>query len=100
MSSTREPRPEITDQQIQDGILDTLNEAGDRWIPLRNIRAEWNGYGDVTPARIDEAITVLFGSHRVRLIPEQNQKTLTDADREAALRIAGQDFHLLHRNDS
>lgn len=99
MSGT-EKTQHITDEQIRRGILDTLNEAGDRWIPLREARAEWDGYGDVTRDRLEAAILDLVSTHSLRLIPEQNQKILTDADREAAVRMAGTDFHLLHRNDS
>lgn len=86
MSSTPETRTAIL----------AILASQDRWIPLTELRAKFGTA--IARESLDAAILDLVAAHSLRLIPEQNQKTLTDADREAALRIAGTDFHFLHRN--
>lgn len=93
MSSTESLH--IPDEQIRDGILDTLAEDRDQMIPLRVLRAEWEGYGDVTRDRLDAVLKDLVSGHTVKIIPEANQKTLTDEDRAAALWLGGEYRHLI-----
>lgn len=50
---------------------------------------------DVPRAQVDETLTRMERLPDVNLVPESNQKTLTPADREAAVLIGGQRKHLL-----
>jgi hypothetical protein len=52
-------------------------------------------FGDVPRAEIDDALRSLSRASDVNLVPENNQKSLTEADRAAAVTIGGQDKHLL-----
>lgn len=81
-----------TADQIADGIYDTCAAAHD-WVSLTDIRAEWGTVG-VTREQIDAALTTLLATRRIKLIPEANQKTLTQADWDAALWLGGEYRHL------
>jgi len=62
------------------------------WVSFTRLRRE---LADVPRHELDEALRQLSRADDVNIIPESNQKTLTDEDRQAALRIGGQDKHLL-----
>jgi hypothetical protein len=62
------------------------------WVALSRLRPF---FGDVPKADVDEALRRLSRAADVNLVPENNQKTLTDADRAAALHLGGQEKHLL-----
>ena len=91
-----------TSQEITDTIhaiwtnRGHLGYTGD-WLPLRAIRDRIASYQDTDWSRadIDAALADLLGSHSARIIPESNQKTLTDADRAAAIWLGGQHRHLI-----
>lgn len=88
MSSTGTPAPD----QITDGILDILAEARG-FVTLADIRAEWDTVGASRDA-VDQALVILHTDRRIVLIPEANQKTLTDAQRAAALYLGGEYRHV------
>ncbi|WP_158299714.1 hypothetical protein [Glycomyces paridis] len=69
-------------------LLGPVNE----WVPLRHLREH---LADIDRDELDKTLTELFGAHEIVLIPESNQKTLTEADREAAVWIGGRYLHLL-----
>jgi len=81
-----------TDVQVIDGTIDILTAAGD-FVTLADLRAEWATAG-VSRDQVDRALTALHTAHRISLIPESNQKMLTDSQRAAALRLGGEDRHL------
>ena len=56
--------------------------------------------GGATRADVDTALIRLGGRVGVTLVPEDNQKTLTDADRAAAVRVGGRDHHYLSIEDA
>lgn len=62
------------------------------WVALARLRPF---FGDVPKAEVDEALRGLSRAADVNLVPENNQKSLTDADRAAAIHLGGQDKHLL-----
>jgi hypothetical protein len=62
------------------------------WVALARLRPF---FGDVPKADVDEALRRLSRATDVNLVPENNQKSLTDADRAAAIHVGGQDKHLL-----
>jgi len=54
-----------------------------------------NALGADSRSDVDKALVDLANSRRVVLLPEENQKTLTQANRAAALRYGGEDQHLI-----
>ncbi|MCO8274647.1 hypothetical protein M1L60_29025 [Actinoplanes sp. TRM 88003] len=67
------------------------NEPG-AWVSLRRLRPF---FADVPRDRVDEVLRELSDRGEANIVPESNQKTLTAADHEAALRLGGQQNHLL-----
>ena len=63
-----------------------------QFVSLRELRLR-------LPARprpdVDKALAALFTAQRINLIPQSNQRALSDEDREAALRIGGEYKHLI-----
>ncbi|WIV55186.1 hypothetical protein [Amycolatopsis nalaikhensis] len=61
----------------------------------------WVGLVDLRPklgapaAEVDAVLKELSRDGKVHLVPEDNRKVLTAADHEAAIRIGGEDNHLL-----
>lgn len=65
------------------------------WVSLTRLRAELDARG-MSRAEQDDALRAMMReAEDVNLVPENNQKALTDADRAAAIRLGGQDKHLL-----
>ncbi|GAB3056232.1 hypothetical protein [Micromonospora schwarzwaldensis] len=62
------------------------------WVSLRRLRPF---FADVPREHLDESLRRLSRSDGVTIAPESNQKTLTEADIAAALRLGGQENHLL-----
>jgi hypothetical protein len=62
------------------------------WVALARLRPF---FGDVPKVDVDAALRGLSRAADVNLVPENNQKSLTDADRAAAIHLGGQDKHLL-----
>jgi hypothetical protein len=62
------------------------------WITLDKLR---RSLGSLPRAEVDNALMRLHGAPDVRLVPESNQKVLTDAERAAAISIGNQDKHLI-----
>ncbi|MFG1802615.1 hypothetical protein ACGFI4_20965 [Micromonospora carbonacea] len=69
-----------------------LADAPGAWVSLRRLRPF---FADVPREDLDESLRRLSRAEGVALAPESNQKTLTGADLAAALRLGGQDNHLL-----
>ena len=62
------------------------------WVGLVRMRAE---LADVSRHELDTTLERMYSQDGVSLIPEENQKVLTTADREAAVEIGGQRRHLI-----
>ncbi|MBB5963634.1 hypothetical protein [Planomonospora venezuelensis] len=62
------------------------------WVSLAKIRPL---LGDTERAEVDDTLRRMNRMPDVRVVPEENQKTLTPADREAAVVIGDQDKHFL-----
>jgi hypothetical protein len=80
---------------VEDRIRDaytTLTPRPGGWVSLAHLRAE---LADAPRAEIDAALHTLYRASGVSLIPEENQKALTDTDRAAAITIGGQGKHLI-----
>ncbi|MBW8484054.1 hypothetical protein [Actinomadura parmotrematis] len=69
-----------------------LADAPQDWVPLTALRPLLGG---APRADVDAALRELEREEDVHIAPEADQKILTEADREAALRIGGKSKHLL-----
>jgi hypothetical protein len=78
-------------KRIRSAYEELVAEAGG-WIGLRRLRER---LADVPPPEVDAALLRLDLQPGIYLEPESNQKTLSDLDRAAAIRIGGEDKHLL-----
>jgi hypothetical protein len=79
------------DERIRSAYADLAAEPG-AWVSLSRLRPL---FGDVSKAELDKALGNLLNAPDVNLEPEPNQKTLKPEDRRAAVRIGGEDRHLL-----
>ncbi|GAA2143592.1 hypothetical protein [Glycomyces algeriensis] len=62
------------------------------WVSLADLRPELEG---VERESLDRLIHDLHVAGDVTLIPEENRRSITPEDREAAIRIGGEDRHLI-----
>jgi hypothetical protein len=76
---------------IETGYRSLAATAGE-FVSLRELRLRLT---DRTRPDVDAALITMFTAQRINLIPQSNQQALSDADREAALRIGGEYKHLI-----
>jgi hypothetical protein len=62
------------------------------WVSLADLRSQLDG---VSRAEVDAALRQLELEPDINIVPESNQKALSDAERSAGIRIGGQDKHFL-----
>lgn len=86
-----EPVYHDLDKRIRAAYDDLAPESG-AWVSLTRLRSSLS---DVKKAALDDALRALHDAPDVQLEPEANQKILEDADRRAAVKIGGEDRHLL-----
>ncbi|MFI7617147.1 hypothetical protein ACIBP6_38560 [Nonomuraea terrae] len=84
------PQDDLT-QAIRDAYWRLAREPQD-WVLLTRLRP---CLGDAPRAEVDEALRRMERLPDVHLAPEADQKTLTGADREAAVLVSGIRKHLL-----
>jgi hypothetical protein len=83
--------PATVDEQIH-SVYDSLAARPGAWLGLARLR---DALPEVSRDEIDEALLRLDLQPQIYLISEANQKTLSPADRKAAIHIGGEDKHLL-----
>jgi hypothetical protein len=88
---TPQERPSNLEVRLRNAYAALATEPG-AWVALARLRPF---FADVDRADADEALLRLSRASDVNLVPENNQKTLTDVDRAASIRVGGQDKHLL-----
>lgn len=86
-----EAAPTDLDGRIRKAYAALAPKAGD-FIMLAELRDELR---DVATADLDAALVNLHRAQDVSLVPESNQKVLTDRERAAAVSIGNQHKHLL-----
>ncbi|MDQ0365672.1 hypothetical protein [Catenuloplanes indicus] len=74
------------------GVYGSLASRAGAWVSLASLRPH---FADVPRADLDAALRQLSREDDVHLAPEDNQKSLTAAEVDAAIRTGGQDKHLL-----
>jgi hypothetical protein len=82
----------FTDTEIQIAAQITALATPDRWNSLTDLRPHLSRW---TRQEQDNALRKMERLEDVNLVPESNQKTLTPADRAAAVWIGEQAKHLL-----
>jgi hypothetical protein len=86
------PRPPSSlEIRLRNACVALAAEPG-AWVALARVRPF---FADVPKTDVDQALRELSRAADAHLVPENNQKSLTDADRAAAVHVGGQDKHLL-----
>nr|BFE53267.1 hypothetical protein GCM10017745_66940 [Saccharothrix mutabilis subsp. capreolus] len=86
---------DLTSEEIQHRIITVyrgLARAPRDWVGLVELRPM---LGDIPVAEVDAVLKELSRTGQAHLVPESNRKALTPADHEAAIRIGGEDNHLI-----
>jgi len=86
-----EQAPATAEDRIRRAYADLAPRPGG-WVSLTRLRTE---LADTPRAEVDAALHTLFRAPGVSLIPEENQKVLTAADRNAAVVIGDESKHLI-----
>lgn len=87
--------PEPLDDDVEARIrkvYDSLAPHPGAWLKHTHVRRK---LGDVPSEALDEAFRLLSRAEDVEMMPESNQKTLNDEDHRNAVRVGGQDTHLI-----
>lgn len=84
-------KPADVEARIMSAYHELAAEPAD-FVKLAGLRSR---LADLPRADVDAALDRMYRSQRVNLIPQSSPRALSDADREAALRIGGQDKHLM-----
>lgn len=71
---------------------DSLTKEPGGWVGLADLRAL---LADVDKKSLNAALRRMAIARTANIVPESNQKALTNADRLAAINIGGQDKHLI-----
>lgn len=84
--------------ELRTAILTILakSDGWDGWMTLETLRAKFGTA--ISRESLDQALIDLLDGQQIRLIPESNQKTLTAAQRSAALWLGGEYRHLARIN--
>jgi hypothetical protein len=85
-----EPEPEDLEGRIRTAYRELVKEPRG-WVGLADLRPKLGAPAD----EVDAVLKELSRAGKVHLVPEDNRKALTAADHEAAIRVGGEDNHLL-----
>lgn len=77
--------------QIRMAYLKLARKPND-WVRLADLRSLLNG---AAKAEVDGVLKTMSRAGQAHLEPDSNRKTLSEADRAAAVRIGGEDNHLI-----
>lgn len=83
--------PAQVEAAIWAGYESLANGVGD-FVKLSTLRQTLL---QIPPIETDAVLCELYRAQRINLVPESNQRALTVADRESAVRIGGEDKHLI-----
>ncbi|GGS46482.1 hypothetical protein [Actinokineospora fastidiosa] len=67
------------------------------WVRLAKLRPK---LGAAEKGDVDEVLLRMYRAREANLVPDSNRKVLTDADHAAAIRIGGEDKHLMAIEES
>jgi hypothetical protein len=101
--SPPEPEPPAEDETPADlesrirSAYQALAVKPQDWVRLAKLRPRLNGTGR---DEVDKTLLAMTMTGYVHLAPDSNRKSLTDADRDAAIRIGTEDKHLVAIEES
>jgi hypothetical protein len=78
-------------------VYEELADKPQGWIRLARIRPRLNG---ANKGEVDETLVKMMKTGTVHLAPESNTKVLTAEDHAAALRLGGEDLHIVAMEES
>lgn len=84
-------QPADPDERIRAAYRSLARSQRD-WVSLAELRAL---LGDIPRDEVDAALWRMSRNRQANLVPQSNQKVLTNADRAAAVRLGDQDNHLV-----
>lgn len=90
----------IRSRGLEELIRQVYLELGDGyqdWVRLAKIRPRLNG---AARDEVDETLLKMVRTGSVHLVPDSNRKVLTEDDHAAAIRIGGEDKHLMAIEES
>ena len=87
----RAPLKKATTASVQ-AAYSTLAPKPGAWVSLKRLRSE---LPDVERNSLDHLITDLHLAGALTLIPEENRRSITPEDRDAAIRIGDEERHLV-----
>jgi hypothetical protein len=76
---------------IRVAYLRLASEPG-KFVKLSELRTELS---DVPRSQLDSLLEGMYRAQQVNLVPQSNQRALTRADRESALRVGGEAKHMI-----
>lgn len=76
---------------IRDAYRALASEPGE-FVKLHELRLR---LPDIPRADVDDALGRMYQAQRINLVPQSNQQILSDTDRGSALRVGGEDKHLI-----
>ncbi|MBX2798695.1 MAG: hypothetical protein KTR31_13520 [Myxococcales bacterium] len=79
------------EQRIRTAYSELSRTEGD-WVRLATLRTQLPG---IARQQVDDTLKRLFRERTLHLIPNENRKDLVAADRAAAIRLGGDDMHLV-----
>lgn len=83
----------ITRQTTAQQITDSYTAQHTDWVPLATIRAE---LAHIDPAELTRTLREMATvTHTAHVIPVANGRSLTAADRDAAVTLGGEDCHAI-----
>jgi hypothetical protein len=85
-------RPDIDVEARIEGVYRGLASGPGEFVKLRELRLR---LPEIQRSDLDSALGAMYRRQRVNLVPQSNQQALSEADREAALRIGGEHKHLI-----
>lgn len=89
-----------TSVSLEDLITQAYLELGDGyqdWVRLAKLRPKLDGAGR---EEVDETLLRMVKAGTTHLVPDSNRKVLTEEDHAAAIRIGGEDKHLMAIEES
>ncbi|GAA3013036.1 hypothetical protein [Actinokineospora diospyrosa] len=78
-------------------VYEELSVKPQDWVRLAKLRPELNG---AAKSEVDEVLLAMVRAGDTHLAPDSNRKVLTEADHAAAVRIGGEDNHLMAVDES
>jgi hypothetical protein len=95
-TTSRRPQPPAIEARIR-AAYNSLVKGPTDWVSLTKLRQL---LGDISKTDVDAALQQMNRNRQVNLVPDSNQKTLTNEDRESAVQIGSEYKHLISMDNA